>query len=536
MTFRPPPRARFRLWPLRAVRDAQQPTGRVEDEVFTFQNCYAQDTEVGPLVVGRPGFSAMGVQLGSSGTRRGQLITQLTKRDGTEYTVAIVDGLFYTYNWGTDTWSEVVTTANFTTASITLSATATCYATTFADQLIVSDGVNLPWAWDGQSGAGGLTSLTNAAVAFGPPVVYYGKLFFVKNAARQTIIWSEEGDPETGYEAGGFTNAWDLIQTRTEGLTALAATNEALYYARANSVGAITGAVTTDFQTTGTREAVDSDFGTLSPGGFLVVGGRVWFVDQYGGFRVATIGQSKEIGTGARETMRLVPQTNFDVIQAYDDPETGHVKFGIPDAGASDPNFEIWLDRETGRYASLASGYTYSRVGVVKNASLVPTVVHLGGDNALVSDSGYAYEHGHPDGSTWDDGFADGAVDIQHTVEFGQVGHDTHADKLWLRGEVSVIPRTAMTGTTLRFITPSETSDPLTLSTIESAGGTPLGVFVLGTDTLGGDAEETKRTFQMRRRGRWCRVRLQHGAASERLALSELALEAVAVSRRPGVM
>src|SRR3990167_7278799 len=218
---------RARIWPLRAVRDAKQPPARQQDELLSFLNCYPQDTEVGPVLVGRPGFGLMGVQLGSGSNRRGQLVAQFTKRAGTTYTVVICGGKFYAYDWGTDTFTEVLDSTDFSGASITLSATAKCYATTFADKLLVSDGVNVPWAWDGTS-HGGLTKCTNAPVIYGPPVVYYAKWFGIKNTARSTPVWSEEGEVNLGFEAGGYNNAWDLIQTRTEGLTALAASNQAL--------------------------------------------------------------------------------------------------------------------------------------------------------------------------------------------------------------------------------------------------------------------------------------------------------------------
>ena len=97
-------------------------------------------------------------------------------------------GKFYTYNWGTDVFTEVVTAANFTTASITLSSTAKCYAVTMADKMVVTDGVNTPWMWDGTTGASGLTKLTNCPVLYGRPTVYYAKLFGIKNTERSTMV------------------------------------------------------------------------------------------------------------------------------------------------------------------------------------------------------------------------------------------------------------------------------------------------------------------------------------------------------------
>jgi hypothetical protein len=75
--------------------------------------------------------------------------------------------------------------------------------------------------------------------------VYYAKLFMLKRD-RKTIVWSEENQPNTGYEAGGYNNAWELTQTSNEPLTAIIGTNEALYYGRKTSVGAIRGACQLD--------------------------------------------------------------------------------------------------------------------------------------------------------------------------------------------------------------------------------------------------------------------------------------------------
>lgn len=221
-------------------------------------------------------------RIASTALGRGQLVYQFTKIDGTQYTVGIAGGKFYTLNWATGVWTEVVTGANFATATITVSSTARCYAVTLNDKMIVSDGVNKPWSWDGQSGAGGLTSLTNAPVFYGQPTVYYAKLFGIKNTERSTVVWSEENDPTTGYEAGGFNNAWTLSQTGSDPLFAIRATNEGLYYWRQRSIGVVRGAVDTDFVNSGVLDAVSNLVGTRSPAGVLYYGGSFYFPDEYG--------------------------------------------------------------------------------------------------------------------------------------------------------------------------------------------------------------------------------------------------------------
>lgn len=536
--WRPPSRVRTRIWPIRAVRDARQPPARSEDEVFQLVNCYARDTEIGPLLVGRPGFSQMGVQLGTGANRTTQLVYQFTKRAGTEHSIAIVGGQFYTFNWATDTWTEVLDAADFSGASITLSATAMCSAVTLADNVVISDGVNTPWMWDGTAGAG-LTSLTNAPVFFGPMVIRAGKLFGIKNAARQTFVWSEEGDPTTGYEAGGFNNAWDFIQTATEGLVALASTDDALYVYRTNSTSAVFGEVSTDFATTSTKEAVSSALGTRSPWGTIVVNNEVWFLDQYGQFQVASPRNARQIASGSRVTLRSLNFSALDTVQVVDDPETGHVKFYLPGSGQTAPNFGVWIGRDTGRFAATETGYKGTRWALLKHANGFPTIVHGGGTDPLTSASGYLYDHGHESGQiggnlVWDDELASGDQSIAHIVETPPVGHDTAVDKVFLRGDLSLLSATQMTGMSLVFVTPYGTSSPLALATVDSGAlFYDTGLQYDAGHEYGDDVgDELKQTWHMRERGRSLRVQLAHNQPGEEFGLSELSVEHVPVTRR----
>lgn len=220
-----------------------------------------------------------GTAAGSAVVACGQLYT--VDGTGVSWLLSSSSGL-WTLNWGTLAYSNVVTAANFATAGITLSAT-THYWCVFNNTICFnpSNGTQVPWTWNGSSGSGSLTELTNAPLAYGRPTAYYAKLFLIKYAERDTIVWSEEADATTGYESGGFSNVWKLGQTGTAPITAIQGTNEALYYLRPSSIGAIRGAVGTDFTTTGTHDAISTIVGTLSPTGVLAVGGDLWFFDQY---------------------------------------------------------------------------------------------------------------------------------------------------------------------------------------------------------------------------------------------------------------
>jgi hypothetical protein len=201
--------------------------------------------------------------------------------------VAVVNGEIWTTD-GVTGWTKQVTQANLTTAAITLSTSAQVYGCQFGNKYIFNDGINQPFAWDGTAGAGGLTKLTNAPTkCFGRPTVYYAKLFFIKDVAaagadRNTMVWSEENQPNTGYEAGGFNNSWPLVQMGQGGLYALLGLNDGLYYFRRTSIGVVRGAVNTDFRAAGVHDDVSLEHGTTSPRGVSYYKGRIWFVDTTG--------------------------------------------------------------------------------------------------------------------------------------------------------------------------------------------------------------------------------------------------------------
>lgn len=206
----------------------------------------------------------------------------LRKADGTTLDVIVAGGELYKRPTAGTAFTKEITTANLTAAGIVLNSTARVWMATFNDQLVVTDGVNTPFVWTGASGAG-LTELTNAPVAYGPPAVYYGKLFLVKNTERVTIVWSEENQPNTGYEAGGFNNAWRLGQTaQVAQLECLMGLNDGLYYFRRTSIGVIRGAVTPDFATAGVHDAVSGEVGSSAPGSVLYYGNHLWFTDAFG--------------------------------------------------------------------------------------------------------------------------------------------------------------------------------------------------------------------------------------------------------------
>lgn len=226
----------------------------------------------------RPAFVTGGT-VGAGGAATGQGIVTFISST-TERIIAVSAGEIYDVS-GT-TWTRRVTTANLAAATgvITLNATGRVYMVQFGAYLIFSDGTNTPFRWDGTAGAGGLTKLTNCPVLFGQPVVYYAKVFGIKNDARDTIVWSEENDATTGYNGGSYLNIWRFTQTGGGPLYSLAAENEQLVYFRASNIGAVRGAVGPAFTSTGVHDAIDLETGSVDPRGAIKAYGAFWFYDQ----------------------------------------------------------------------------------------------------------------------------------------------------------------------------------------------------------------------------------------------------------------
>lgn len=243
------------------------------------ENCFPVDPTRGGELVPRPALRYTG-GLSASAIK---VFCQFETSDGVSRTVAIANGAIWQLSYTTATspnyqWTQVVSAAVLTSGGITIDATSPTYALVFANRLVVSDGVNRPWTWTGASG-GGVQLLANAPVCYGPLTEYYGKLFGIKANDRRTMVWSEENDPTTGYEAGGYNNAWTLAQNADEPLTSLLGRNDGLYYWRPHSTGVIRGAVASDFRTTGVVDGVSETVGTVFPGGREAVGGDIWFID-----------------------------------------------------------------------------------------------------------------------------------------------------------------------------------------------------------------------------------------------------------------
>lgn len=510
--------ARLTAGPFVGLRDSLDPmVSNDPQRALAVENMYPLELDKPSVFVGRPGFEQAGSRLGSVTARIGQWVGQFTKLNGTEYTVAIVGGQgIYTYDWVGDAWTQVVTVANLTTASITLSETAHIYAVTFNDTLIVSDGVNKPFAWTGASGAGGLTSLTNAPVLYGQPRVHYAKMFGIKNTERNVEVWSEENDATIGYETAPYSNSWQLGQTDQEAIFANAPLNDVLYYLRARSTGQILGAVTPEFTADGTHEGVSQTVGTASPDGVVVVGDRVYFVDADARPHVIQGGQAKPLFDDIRETIRGLDRSKLaNAITRYE-PTLGLVLFGVVETGQTYPSLLMVYNPVLNVPVALWRGYPFSAMGVVKNADGVPVLMHLSSD-------GYAYAHGLPTGDLWDDELNAGTMTIRHAIETAHLGPDLRDEKRFLRCDVGIRADVDATAISLTYFTPYGASDALTASV--EGNTTRWDEFNWDEAPWAAETVEQHLPFGLNGVGRWIRLRLGHEAAGEQFGVEGLALE-----------
>lgn len=520
---RPAPLA-FEIGPFRRMVDSPDTSAAAPDAASLLQNVYPVD---GTSLAGRPGCAMLGsAAVAASGVV--QHLGQFTKKSGTEYTVAIVSGEIYTVNWGTSAWTKVVSTANLTTAGLTLSGTARCGCVVFADKLIVSDGTNTPFAWDGTSGAGGLTKLTNVPAFHGPPTVYYGRLVGIKATDRLKFVWSEVNDPTLGYEQSGYSNYWELGQAASEALTAIVGTNDGLVVFRARSHQAIQGTVVSNWSSSGTKAGMSETIGTVSPWSVLAYGRSIYFLDADARPQVTAVSggvQDPAIWHGLRVTCSTLPLASLATAVSLYDSSVELVKIGVTESGATNPTTWFCFDPTTGTPVGVWRGYTFRHAGMVKNASGAPRMLH--GDTA-----GYVYVHGDPINGPWNDTLADGTHAIAHAVTGSPAVSSSFVGAQWDRLDIVAAAPSAMALTvdyeTQRGVATTGQSVTLT-GTLSLWDVATWDVSGWSTDS----ATEQKVSVGLNAFGRWLKPRVRHEATSEQFRLSRIRVSGNAVTDTP---
>jgi hypothetical protein len=288
--------------PCTGVLDGYSPFNAAPDKAQTIVNGWVQTPETGSGVRNRPGFYALNALSPLPVTSNLFAIIEFELPSpptligsGNFAIYVIVNGRLLQLNpVGPNSFNASftdVTPSNVTIApngaagqSNDILRIAWCQ---IGNTLIVTDGANQPWAWIPGSPTATLINLDSTGipanqVAYGPPTVYYGAVFFVLSANRSTIVWSQPGQPTVGYNQTNYSNFWNLFQTSTDPITCLVGQNDALYYFRGHSIGAISGQVIENFSTTGTHDAISATVGSYNPASVIAVDNDIYFADAEG--------------------------------------------------------------------------------------------------------------------------------------------------------------------------------------------------------------------------------------------------------------
>lgn len=498
------------------LRDSKDPSSADPRKAHVFLNVYPSDVFIGAATVGRPGFQQSGLQL-AAGPIQG--IYQFTRLDGTERTVAFCQGKLYTFNWITRAWTNVALGGG-----ASLNTTGAIDAITFANVLIVSDGTHTPFQWDGTT----FTVLSNCPVFAGPPTVYYGALFGIVaqplgTALAGDLVWSNTNDPTTGYGTAPFNNRWTIFENSQDPLTRVLGTNSALYYWRARSTGAIAGQVSANFATTGVTDAMSATVGTTAPRAvvrytstnlegsaeqiyFLSADGQPHILTSGGGLRAAW--------DDVRETVTTVLRSALPSAIGVSDPLTQMVVLDVVEANGTLPTLAFVMDTRTGNVGGLWRWGATTAVGLVKDGSLVPRIMHG-------TATGYIYDHGDPNGLLWQDqnnAVDGGTLPITHQIQGSPLGFDIEWEKLFDRIDFSFRLDTLLTNCTISADTPYGTSASQAFSVA------PVG-FVLWDQVNWDQASWSSETLEqhvavgLKDRGRWHMPILTHSFSTERFGL-----------------
>lgn len=226
----------------------------------------------------RPGTVQIGAQI-EAAQKIQALASYQERATGNRHRIAFCNGKMYEYTYGAPgSFVEVVLAGG-----AALDPDADLDWCVFNDRLVVTDGVNQPWSWDGTT----FTVITAAPIARSC-TVYYLKLFLGDLPAEPaTFKWSQEANELLGYEGphpdgGTYNNTWTFGATDSGRILKLVGLNENLLVFKQDSIASIRGAVEGDFQTAATREAVSDSYGLVSARSVVVRVGDVYFLAPSG--------------------------------------------------------------------------------------------------------------------------------------------------------------------------------------------------------------------------------------------------------------
>jgi len=287
-------RTTLQAGPWSGVFDTPDPFDASSDTLRDATNIDIPDPENKSGAYARNGFG-----LGNNGatvtTSFGPLYAQSihthTALDGSTLNFSIVAGKLLRSSAVSQT---VMTITDVTPAGVSInSGLGPISITSLLDTIIVNDGVSRPWIGTNLTASpitGTYIDYDGTGVAwtaYGAPAVFQGSVFFILNSVggvsrRQDVSWSEPGDASIGWQQATFDNNWTLSQHATGPLFALTATNLALYYFRANSIGAIQGEVGPNLASTATNDAVATGIGCTAWRTIQQYGNAIFFADARG--------------------------------------------------------------------------------------------------------------------------------------------------------------------------------------------------------------------------------------------------------------
>lgn len=289
---RPPQAVTIRNGPWRGTVTTTDPFDSDQDTLVDASNVFIPDVNSLSGVYARPGmelFNQGAPVHTSSATFRGQGTISHTGLDSVSYNFVVFDGHLYradaTFGAFTDVTPSGVTIDNDVRTRV--------YGTSFADQLVITDGVHTPWLASDLSS----TPITATEIdfdgsgtpwaAFGPFRLYGGSFFCILAnvdgvGARTDLAWSAPGNAAVGWQQSDYDFRWTLGQTDAEPLTAIYGTNTQLIYWRENSIGAVSGVPGPNLQGSHTDDAISKNVGTLAPQSIVAYGTTLYFTDAIG--------------------------------------------------------------------------------------------------------------------------------------------------------------------------------------------------------------------------------------------------------------
>lgn len=507
--------------PFRGMRDAPETTTADPTLALYVGNMVRTPGPPNGGLVSRPGFAGMSTSAGGSvGFRTTQALLTWTDVNGARITVRVVGGRIETYDWNTSTWTNSVTAANLTTAAITLSATAKIALVPFADGLIVSDGVNRAFTWNGTAGAAGLAVLPVGCIFYGPPTVRDARLVGIRLLAglRSALIWSEPGTALVGYDVAGYNNAWDNPGGYADPMTAVCGTNEALYVFRERVSLAIVGNVVADWQTAGTKANLSERIGTLSPWAVYAVTQGVVIVDADAKPWLMRYGfpEPMPLWADCAQTILGTPRASLAACETVHDEAAQTLWIGIPEVGQTAISALLGFAFDDLQFVGVASwGATVQRVGRVVDANGVGRWAHAGlGD-------GRCYVHGTLADGPWDDALQGGTLYITHSVIGTTLGYDLDREIVFTEIEAAETGGGA-SALSVSYETPRGQSVSMSVAITSGITGATWDVSNWDAADWSATTRDQRVRVGIAGRGRWIRPKVSHAMTGESFAVTLL--------------